>query len=121
MKLQTPDSSHRFCILSSNYDFTVMFCPLFPDPRFSLASDAERMVTRFSGSNGFMYESQRDLTIHGMPAKELNFLVNSKIEFRMILVRKWPALYLLAVSGSPDAMDSWKRVEDALPNSLEIQ
>ncbi len=120
-EVTNPALSHRFCILSSDFGFDVMFWPLFPDPRLSLASDAERMVARFSASGTFAFESQRDLTIHGLPAKELSFLYNSRIKFKMILVRKWPALYLLSVSGSPDATDSWKRVEDALPNSLEIR
>jgi hypothetical protein len=116
-----PDLAHRYCLLSAHDGSIAVFWPIFPDPRLSLDSDASRMVTRFSGSNYFTLEGQRDLMINGKPAKELRFAYQGNNEYRMILVRKWPALYLLAVTGSADSKDTWKRIEDALPDSLEIQ
>jgi hypothetical protein len=114
------DPAHRYCLLESNDGFLAIFWPIFPDPRLSLESDSRRMITRFSSSSDFTFKQMRDLTINGRPGKELIFGVKGENDYRMTMIRNWPALYLLAVVGSTSSKDTWKRIDDALPTSLDI-
>lgn len=116
-----PDPDHRFCVLSSQ-DLTVMFWPQFPELLPSLDADVQVMRKQFSRSGSLILKSEKVVMVRGRMAKELEFVLPAS-GFRMdlLMVRDWPALYVLAVIGSQKSEQAWQLLEDTLPEAIEIR
>ncbi len=119
-QITKPDAAHRFCILDSQEGLDLMFWPQFPDLLPSLDADADVLRKNYA-AGGFIVRGQRELEIRGKKAKELEFFVPSGgLNLNLVIIRKWPVLYVLAITGSPQSQAAWERVENALPEAVDI-
>jgi hypothetical protein len=119
-QITKPDAAHRFCILDSGDGLDLMFWPQFPDLLPSLDADADVLRKRYA-AGGFVVRGQRELEIRGNKAKELEFFVPSGgLNLSLVIIRKWPVTYLLAITGSPRSQTAWERLENALPEAVDI-
>ena len=119
-QITRPDAAHRFCVLHSQDDSTLMFWPLFPVLLPSLDAYAE--VVRGHAAGGLVERGQRDLVIRGKKAKELEFFMpSSGLNVNLVVIRRGLVVYVLAVTGSREVQSPWKRFEDALPEAIDIQ
>ena len=118
-QITKPDVAHRFCILDSQDGLDLMFWPQ-PDLLPSLDADADFLRKNY-GAGGYIVRGQRDLEIRAKKAKELEFFVpSSGLNLNLVIIRKWPVLYVLAITGSPQSQTAWERVENALPEAVDI-
>jgi hypothetical protein len=118
--ISEPDVAHRYCVLRSSDDVGVMFWPIFPDFRLSVGWDASALSARFT-SGGFTLKNRRNLTVRGRSAVLLEFTApDGKTDLNLLVLRKWPATFLIAISGSANGT-SWKKVIDSLPKAVEIR
>jgi hypothetical protein len=119
-QITKPDAVHRFCILASQEGLDLMFWPQFPDLLPSLGADADVLRKNYA-AGGFILRGQRELEIRGKRAKELEFFVPSGgLNLNLVIIRKWPVLYVLAITGSPQSQAAWERVENARPEAVDI-
>ncbi len=119
-QITKPDAAHRFCILDSQEGLDLMFWPQFPDLLPSLDADADVLRKNYA-AGGFVVRGQRELEIRGKKAKELKFFVPSGgLNLNLVIIRKWPVLYVLAITGSLQSQAAWERVESALPEAVDI-
>lgn len=119
-QITKPDAAHRFCILDSQDGLDLMFWPQFPDLLPSLDADAS-VLRKNSAARGFIERGERELEIRGNKAKELKFFVpSSRFNLNLVIIRKWPVLYVLAITGSAQSQAAWQGVEKALPVAVDI-
>ena len=112
-------AAHRFCILDSQDGLDLMFWPQ-PDLLPSLDADADFLRKNYA-AGGYIVRGQRELEIRAKKAKELEFFVpSSGLNLNLVIIRKWPVLYVLAITGSPQSQTAWERVENALPEAVDI-
>lgn len=99
-----------------------MFWPQFPELLPSLDADVQVMRKQFSRSGSLILKSEKVVMVRGRMAKELEFVLPAS-GFRMdlLMVRDWPALYVLAVIGSQKSEQAWQLLEDTLPEAIEIR
>jgi len=115
-----PDPAHRFCVLGTRSGLSAMFWPNYPEYLPSLSADAT-FIRRNSEANGIKLNKETEVLVGGREAVFLEFLLpDKKTSLKMLLVRKWPALYILAMSGPEDG-GAWEEVLAGLPQSIEIK
>jgi len=73
-------------------------------------------------SGGFKTKSRRELSVRGRAASVLEFKTpDGKVDMDVLLVRKWPVIYMVSITGSETGDASWKQVADSLSESVEIR
>jgi hypothetical protein len=99
----------------------VMFSLMFSDLQPSLEAKANGIITRFT-HQGYALKSQRDLVVRGRKAEDLEFTaLAAGYDINLLLIPKWPVIYTLTTYAKSNSSDTLKRIEDALPESVEIQ
>ncbi len=117
-----PDVGHRFCVLSSADGLSAMFWPQSPNLLLSLDAGAALISKDFATSGTFVLKGERKLMMGGREAREVQ-LTSPKtgLDLNLVLLQKWPVVYVLAITGSSQSRDAWKQVENGLPGAVEIR
>jgi hypothetical protein len=96
-----------------------MFWPSFPEYLPPLSADAI-FIRQHSIANGFRLKLESEILVGSEKAALREFLSpDNQTSLNTLLLRKWPVLYILAVSGPRDG-SAWK-VKDGLAQSVELK
>jgi len=120
--LKKPDLSHRFCVLSSREQLSAMFWREIGDVLGNLDGDTRTLVSRYRESGELDLKFQRVTYVLGRECREIDLVQRtSKYRVKLLVTRAGAAIYLLAITGPPNAEGIWKQIEGALPNSVDIK
>lgn len=120
--LKKPDLSHRFCVLSSPEQLSAMFWREVGDVLGNLDGDARTLVSRYRESGDFDLTFLRVTYVLGRECREIDLVTRtSKYKVKLLITRVGSAVYLLAITGPPNAEGIWRQIEGALPNSVDIK
>jgi len=90
----------QFYICRAQDGLDLMFWPQFPDLLPSLDADVDVLRKNYAAGN-FILRGQRELEIRGKKAKELDFFVPAGgLKLNLVIIRKWPVMYVLAITGA---------------------
>jgi hypothetical protein len=114
------DGAYRYCTLASSSGLSAMFFYYFPDYLLSLNDDTEFVRQRFT-SSGYTLDKKIEVLVNGRKAALLEFLSpNRQDRMDLVLARKWPALYVLAMMG-PQNCGAWQELKPQLAKSIELE
>jgi hypothetical protein len=92
----------------------------FPVLTPSVDGDANVVATRYQTRQGWTLNSDEPIRVSGLPAHMLHLTTPRGVDVDLVLVKRWPVDYGLSVAGPANDLDDWKRIRQALPQSLEI-
>jgi hypothetical protein len=128
LTLTLPGEWHRdaisqyeyFCTLSNDDGLAARFRAFFPVINTTLDQYAEGFSYGFQ-SKGWTLVSDSQIEINGRAAHVLRFKRNSSArDAEVTLMRKWPVMYELLVTGPHDS-SAWSSITDALPQSIDVK
>ena len=110
-----------FCTLASSSGMSAMFWPIFPAPGANVDQDAQIIAQGYTRQGRWTMESDSVVEVNGRRGRKMRFQTNfAGQELEMVVVKKWPVLYALAITAPRDS-DDWSEIEDALPQSMEVK
>lgn len=108
------------CNLSDGKGLFAMFSPMFPAPSATVDQDAEILKQSYLNRNHLKLVSDSRIEINGRAARIMRFQTNSGRDLELAVVKKWPVLYTLVITG-PRESSEWSGLTDALPKSIEVK
>lgn len=121
-KWEHSKNSTRFlCHLISPDGFNAVLELDFPILTPSIDVDAAQVGKRYQLQNQWSIVRDQSLEVSGQPAHLLRMDARNNIALDLLLIKKWPAVYGLSIAGPSTSSDAWRRIEDALPQSIKIQ
>ncbi|HTW22659.1 MAG TPA: hypothetical protein VMD78_03615 [Candidatus Baltobacteraceae bacterium] len=109
------------CHLVAFTRFNALLEADFPILTPTIEDDAALVVKRYAGSPGLTLKSEQAMTVNGYPAHLLHLTSSRNVDLDMVMVKKWPADYVLSVAGPSDDFYDWNMVRAALPQALQLQ